>query len=95
MKSALATVSWVVVACLAVVVGAAATLGNYIFGLGRLIWPLMRPPLDDFYTEGPTERLIFWICAVIGIAIGLAVFVAVSRNRQEIAPFVRRHVRVA
>jgi hypothetical protein len=80
MNLILAIASWFVTASLAVAAGVAATFGNVAIGLGPLLWPLLRLPYDQTYPEAPTERLLLWISAVIGIAIGLAVFVVVSRR---------------
>jgi hypothetical protein len=80
MNLKLAIASWFVTASLAVAAGVAATFGNVAIGLGPLLWPLLRLPYDETYPEAPTERFLWWICAVIGIAIGVAVFVFVSRR---------------
>ena len=63
--------------------------GHLLFGLGPLLWPVLRMPYDETLPEAPTERLLWWICAVAGVAIGLAVFLALSRSRIRIGTFLR------
>ncbi len=67
--------------------GIAAMFGHLFFGLGPLLWPVLRMPYDETFPEAPTERLLLWICAVAGVAIGLAVFLALSRSRIRIGTY--------